>query len=346
MNRVIIALILGMVLGGAAVWRLRQGAEGGHAGAAEAKSGEAAQGREANEDRESGEEGSRVRHRTNGTVFLQLDAATQGRMGLVSTSLAALKLPREAEAHGLVLDPAPLLAYLAEADAVRVSLTASVREFDRLAAMAKSGNASVRSVEVAEAAMKKDQVAYDALRPRFQSAWGQALAGSPDLVELARAFSRQEAVLVRVDLPWSQVPDGAPQAARIAPLAAPERSFDAALLGPAPASDPQFQGRGFFLVVKTNALPVHAAVVARLLLPGEPEAGLLVPDAAVVRNDGGSYVYLQTSPEAFERREISISRRTPDGAFVTAGLGAGARVVTVGAQQLLSEELKGHGGGE
>ena len=338
MNRVIVALLIGMVLGGAMVWRLRNGADSSHTDVAQSKPGDGGDVKDGKEPE------SWVRHRTNGSVFLQLDAATQGRMGLVSTSLVALKLPPEAEAHGMVLDPAPLLVHLTEADAARAGLNASVREFERLTALAKSENAPQRAVEIAEAAMKKDQLAYDALRPRFQSAWGQALAGSSNLVELVRAFSAQEAALVRVDLPWSQAPDGLPVAASLAPLAAPDRSFDAELLGPAPASDPQLQGRGFFLVLRTHPLPIHTAVVAKLALPGEPEAGVVVPDGAVVRNEGETYVYLQTGPETFERKEISVARRTQSGGFVHEGLEAGARVVTMGAQQLLSEELKGHGG--
>jgi len=44
--------------------------------------------------------------------------------------------------------------------------------------------------------------------------------------------------------------------------------------------------------------------------------------------------------------EVALDRPLEDGWFVGSGLKADAKVVTPGAQQLLSEELKGQGGEE
>ena len=52
-------------------------------------------------------------------------------------------------------------------------------------------------------------------------------------------------------------------------------------------------------------------------------------------------MYVQTTDEAFSRREIRLNRPTRDGWFVASGLAAGERVVVTGAQQLLSAELAG-----
>jgi hypothetical protein len=43
---------------------------------------------------------------------------------------------------------------------------------------------------------------------------------------------------------------------------------------------------------------------------------------------------------------VSLGRPLADGWFVTEGFKAGDKLVLVGAQQLLSEELKGAGGGD
>jgi hypothetical protein len=56
------------------------------------------------------------------------------------------------------------------------------------------------------------------------------------------------------------------------------------------------------------------------------------------------FVYLQTGDDTFARKEIELDRPTEAGWFVHEGLNPSDKVVTVGAQQLLSEELKGQGG--
>ena len=60
-----------------------------------------------------------------------------------------------------------------------------------------------------------------------------------------------------------------------------------------------------------------------------------------MRFNGGTWVYLQNSADQFERREVQLDSPLPNGWFVTSGLKPQDKIVTTGAQQLLSEELKG-----
>jgi hypothetical protein len=67
----------------------------------------------------------------------------------------------------------------------------------------------------------------------------------------------------------------------------------------------------------------------------------------VVRTEGAGWVYvLNSAGDAFTRVEVALDRPAEAGWFVTRGLSAGQYVVVTGAQQLLSIELKGAGGGE
>ena len=66
----------------------------------------------------------------------------------------------------------------------------------------------------------------------------------------------------------------------------------------------------------------------------------MVPDAAVVRSDERAWIYLQSDETKFVRREIALDQPATNGWFVVRGTAPGDRVVTTGAQMLLSEERK------
>jgi hypothetical protein len=67
---------------------------------------------------------------------------------------------------------------------------------------------------------------------------------------------------------------------------------------------------------------------------------VLVPFDAVVRYQAQNWVYVQVNDSKFARRPITLSEPGDGGWFVTAGFRAGDRIVVVGAQTLLSEEMK------
>jgi hypothetical protein len=148
-----------------------------------------------------------------------------------------------------------------------------------------------------------------------------------------------------LDVPASEKLEGAPTAARIALLSAPDAQLDAEFIGPALTADPQTLGRGFLFLVNAKSIPANAALVTWLSLPGEMEKGVIVPREAIVRHEGEAFLYVQTGPETFERKEFELEHPLEKGWF-TEEFKAGAKVVVTGAQQLLSEELKGEGGGE
>jgi hypothetical protein len=76
-------------------------------------------------------------------------------------------------------------------------------------------------------------------------------------------------------------------------------------------------------------------------MPGESRQGVAVPRAAVVRFKGAAWVYRQSSDDSFQRLEVSLEAPLKEGWFVSQGLQPQDKLVITGAQQLLSEELKG-----
>ena len=286
---------------------------------------------------------SRVKHGTNGEVVITLDAATQKVMGLQTAALSAAQLKPEVKAYGRVLDTSPLVALVAELTVAQAASEASQAELKRLKTLAGQNNASERALQAAEAAAARDQVQVESARLRVLSGWGSAIAGQRDLPAFVQSLGSLASVLVEIDLPAGEAGTSTPTGARLVTLADDSKPIEAQLLGPATAVDPQMQGRGFLFLVTPNPsrLTPGAAVTGFLSLPGEAQTGVTMPREAVVRFNGTTWVYVQTGDDTFQRTEVALDRPLEKGWFVREGLKPQDKVVSVGAQQLLSEELKG-----
>jgi len=173
--------------------------------------------------------------------------------------------------------------------------------------------------------------------------WGNAISQRKDLAEFVQSLASFGSALVLVQVPAGEALSTMPTGVRLYTLGNETNPIPADLLGPAPAVDPQMQGQSFLCLISSNSarLVPGAAVTCLLSLPGEPRPGALLPREGVVRFNGGTWVYLQNSADQFERREVQLDSPLPNGWFVTSGLKPQDKIVTTGAQQLLSEELKG-----
>jgi len=302
---------------------------------------------EPSQEPEAQAEESFLQHDANGRTLMKLDQDTQTRMGLKVESLAAAQMSPEVRGYGHVLDPAPLAALVTEGTAAQASLEASTREFERLKGLyAQNQNASARALETAEAAMKRDQISLASVQSRLLTGWGQAIASQDDLGAFVHSLATQETALVRVDLPLGEQLPATPPGGRIAPVGTPEHLSDAQYIGPAPSADAQMQSWGVLLLVKIDPPPLGTAVLAWLAIPGQSQSGIVMPRSAILRYESQTFVYVQTAGDTFERKAVTLGRPAGNGWFVGEGFGPQDKVVVVGAQELLSEELKGQGGGE
>ncbi len=285
---------------------------------------------------------NRIRRGPHGEPVVSLDLATQKLIGLNTAPLPGATLPPEIKTYGRVLDAAPLVALQSEIAAAGVALEASGNEYRRVKTLFDQGeNASVRSVQTAEAAMKRDQIALAAAEAQLVSGWGQAVADQPDVAAFVHSLTQRDSVLVRLDLPLGEALPASPTGARLL-LSRTDAAVNARYLGPAPTTDPQVQGEGF-LVVATNRparFSAGQALAGFLELPGAPRPGVIVPNDAVVRAENRAWVYTASGETNFTRREIALDDPVAGGWFVTNGVAAGERVVATGAQTLLSEEQK------
>jgi hypothetical protein len=284
---------------------------------------------------------------TNGNAVIAMSDETQGDLGILVRSLAAFQMSPEQKGYGRVLDPAPLVALVTELASAQAAYPASSGELARLKTLEGQGNASARALQTAEAAASRDWAVIQSARERLTLSWGKVVADQNDLPAFIHDLSSLETALVRIDLPVGETLKEPPASARIANLSG--ASADAGLLEKASSVDPQMQGQGFLFLLKPNSLRLTSgeAVVGYLKIPGEPLAGVIIPREAVVRVEGAGWVYvLNSAGDAFTRVEVALDHPTEAGWFATRGLSAGHYVVVTGAQQLLSIELKGQGGGE
>jgi hypothetical protein len=296
-------------------------------------------------EEKSAEAPSRVKRGPNGEVIVTLDAATQQVMGLETTALGSAQLSPEVKGYGRVLDISSLATLVSDLSTAQAANDASQAELERLKTLAAQSNASTRALQAAKAAAAHDQAQVDSTRLRLLANWGSAVAERQDLAAFVHALSSLSNALVELDVPVGQALTNLPTEARVVSFSHENAPVAAQYLGPVPAVDPQMQARGFLFLISPNRLHLTpgTAITGFLILPGEPVQGVLLPRSAVVRFNGTAWVYVQTAAETFRRTEVSLAHSLEKGWFVQGSLNLQDKVVTVGAQQLLSEERKGQG---
>ncbi len=335
--RIVIICLAALGIAGGLIWGFR--------------SGRTEQAAEAESDA-SIEAPSRMTQQAGKTV-LAFDEQAQRVNGIAVATLAADRRSGETQANGVVLQLQPLLDLKSSNDAAQMNLAkaraaaqASQVEYARLRQLNSGGvNVAVKTVEMARATAESDaatlknaQQSLAVLKNSMELHWGTTVAhwleqDSPQL----DAMLKQREYLVQVTAfgayshavpsrAIAELPDGTHASAR--------------LISALPQIDPRLQAPAFLY-----ALPAHPSLVPGInlsfFLPAGPvHGGTIVPYSAVVWWQGKAWCYVEEQPDKFTREEVSTDNPTPVGWFVSLGIDAGNRVVTAGAQTLLSEEFR------
>jgi multidrug efflux system membrane fusion protein len=284
----------------------------------------------------------RVSRGTNGEIFVMVTPESQALAGIRVEALAETEQKPTVKAFGRVLDPSTLGPLVADAAAASATAEASAAESKRLETLAGQSNASARAVEAGKAAAARDKALLEAARLKLVSAWGTAIATNTDLASLVNALAAQKALLIQLNLELGAQPSNDIQSARVTSVVAGTNQMEARVLGPAPNVDAQTQGRGLLLLSEKNALHLSpgAAVLGLLEQRGESRKGVVIPAAAIVHHNGALWAYLQVAADKFERRRLPDEGLGAGIHFVAEQFHRGEKIVTAGAQALLSEELK------
>ena len=297
----------------------------------------------------------------NGQAVLTLDSPTQGRLGLEAATLTATVTRAQVTLPAVVLPVQDLATFrngyfVAQAQLQKSKVEADVarKEYARLKTLFdQNQNVSEKSLQSAqgivqanEADVRTGEQQLSLQESVVRQEWGNVVAkwAVEDAPEL-RDILDQRKLLVEMTMA-SDATFGPPKTISLEIRGATRT--EATLISAFPRIDPRIQGRSFLYVVPAHlGLAPGINLLAHLSI-GSPLKGLIVPASAVVWSEGKAWVYQQTASDHFARRAVATDTPVETGFFVTEGFSQGDRVVTQGAQALLSEEmlLHGQGGGE
>ena len=273
---------------------------------------------------------------------VQLPAEVIKRLGIVVASAQPATARASAPGFARVLDPVPLAQLQADLAAAETAASASAAEAKRTQALyADDATMSRRAAEAARAQASADASKLALLRQRLALEWGPALSrlSSAQRGRLIAALASGSAALVRVD-----APNGAGlQGLRSAELdLGPAGTATALVLGPARIGDVGLRSPGVIARVSgPNVSYLSSGLTVPARIPGAGGgAGFLVPATAVLRVDGGSWVYVRERG-GFIRRRLGGLAAGAAGLVATSGLQAGDHVVVRGASKLYAAEQGG-----
>ena len=294
---------------------------------------------------------SRVVAHDGGTAVV-FDAATQKRADIAVAVAQKTAQRAEIEALATVLSSQELVdvrnAHVAantQLDKAKASMEASRREYERVRTLhAEDRNLSDRALETAQAAFRGDDAiargaaqAVDTVQRSAQQKWGAVLASAAVAnTPLFRRLSEQRDVLLRVAAPSGAGVSKPPASVRLDTGDGVRRT--GRLIAASPQADPRIQGPTYFYAAPAEGLLPGSNVTA-YLPSGAQRTGETVPAEAVVWWQGKAWVYVQSAPDRFARRELPEMAPVSEGWFVPGDF-QGARLVVRGAQTLLSEELR------
>jgi hypothetical protein len=289
----------------------------------------------------------------NGYTVLSFDAEAQKANGIVTAVLSPTKQQIESQATGVVVQLQPLLDLKASYNTpatdllrARANARASSAEYERLRQLNQDGkNASDKAVETARAAAESDaalvqnaQQAITVLKGTTLLHWGPVVAhwiegNSPQM----DALLMQRMFLLQVT--------GTSASAFAAPRQAVVQYADgthatARLVSVLPQLDPRLQVPSLLYEIGAHPGLVPGINLSVFLPSGPQQNGIVIPSEAVVWSQGSAWCYVEESSGKFVRTPIQTSEPVANGFFQAEGIPPGARVVTKGAQTLLSEEFR------
>jgi hypothetical protein len=289
-----------------------------------------------------------------GEVMITLPQESQMMGGLTVVTLEPATHREQLKAYGTILNLGDLVdsqSRLAAAQGrvqeTQAVSTVSHAELARLQILHRDNrNISDKALQAATGKWRADraraqaaQTALQALKGVIQQNWGKVISAwiaesSPKMARLAR---RQD-LLLRITLPLGSSLPAPPKKIKVQ---APQGTFISAwLISPAPTTDPRIQGLSYFYLAQASPHLLSGMNVIAYVPVGPQVQGVVVPSAAVVWSQGKAWVYLQKDGTRFIRQEVSTQAPVESGWFEKTRPSPGEKIVTQGAQLLLSEEFR------
>jgi hypothetical protein len=300
---------------------------------------------------------NRVVHQEGMTV-ITVSPATQQQSEITTSELKSSKHQASISSYGTVLGIDTLIdlrtRYLAaksEIEVLRAAFSYSKNELNRLQILNQDDkNVSDKAVATVRSANKSDEAKIAAaessaknIADSMRQLWGETLtqhATNPNKSELLQNLISTQEALVQVTLPFDAAEPNEKSSILIVPTASPGQPIRANFISRAPVSNVTLQGKTYFYRVKTKQLRAGMQVNATSATANKTSDGVIIPSTAIIWYAGKSWVYKKTAEDKFIRLPVSTDSEVDNGWFYQGKLAAGDKVVTNGAQLLLSEEFK------
>ncbi len=288
---------------------------------------------------------------------VRLSEERQRLAGIAATKVRQSTLGAESVVQGRIVDISPLLelrtryrAALAESRIAETALALAQKNRDRLAKLSQEAIIATKELVQAESMLAAESTKAATARQRVLEiretaihSWGAelfrlAIEGDSSLWD---ALLQRRKVLALVALPATVTLPAGTRSAYIARNRERQHAVHAELLAAAPNTDNLVQGETYFFHLDAARLRTGMRVDVWIPRHGQAVSGVFLPRSAVVWYGGMPWVYVQSGTDWFSRRALSDYEEYGDGWFVRAGVQGGEQVVTVGAQLMLSEEMRG-----
>jgi len=285
---------------------------------------------------------------------LVVSRQSQSASGIQVEALTATSQQPTIRVYGFVESLAPLVSLAQQASTWRARLAAdraravsADAEYRRLALLfrdqqnvaRKRVQAAFADRAAAQADVQRDSQGLTSVSVLARLRWGAALqrgviTGRGPL----RPLLSGTAVLTEINVPLSAGLHSPPESLPILP---PDGgpAVTAHLISMAPSVNPGVQGMTYFYGVSAPWARTGLGVTALMPVSEASQAGVVVPERAVVWYGNRSWVYVRTDATRFARIAVHLGARTQGGWFVESGLSPHDQLVVTGAELLLSQEL-------
>ncbi|WP_176594101.1 efflux RND transporter periplasmic adaptor subunit [Sphingobium sp. EM0848] len=273
---------------------------------------------------------------------VMLDKAQATRAGIAMVPLAPAQVATVRQGLARALDISTLSAIQSEIVSAEAASATSDADYKRQRALAGDDqSASAHAVELARAQAVADRARLDAAKQRIGLEFGPGLTrlSLKSLGDLLHAATAGQASLIRVDFADGAAPPGA--LVRIG-------ETTVRLLGPAATADTHLQSAGSLAIIHG---PLARELGSGRVLPATmaantSENGVLVPREAIIRYQGGLWVYRVEPGGGYRRIELTDARAEAQGWFARSGVKPGDRIASGGLGVLLSIDRGGEPVGE
>ena len=270
---------------------------------------------------------------------LQVDEKQQAAAGIKIAPVAAAHAGSSRTGYARALDLSPLASLAADAEAARVAVATSQKAVARLAALAgQDQSAAPKDVEAAQSQLATDRSKLTLACRKIGLDFGAGLTrlGCDGIAGLVRDAALGRAALVRIDMT-----QGLPPASGAIMIGEGADAISVQILGPAVGADTQLQTAGVLALARgagASRLAVGRVLPVHLTVNGA-ESGVLVPRTALMRADGGQFVYRAQGGGKFARVALIGGAPMAGGWFFAGGpLKPGDAIVVSGATTLLGIE--------